>query len=223
MSKDDDDSLDDVNSLMKMIGGKKKDTPPREQKEAPVSPAPPVQPAPARSPSDSGDFSALMKRLGMANREGTAPGSRTDRIATPPPPPPPIPAEPEPEQDQYPDFEDLLEDELQSPPRQEEPEPEPIFEPIPEPVPEPKPDIGGRDVRSSLGKLFATMNTAGTAAPPAGTSPAPVTLPAQEERPPVIEIIDEDPKAAIRKAKSAKKAKIATGRGRTGEKGDGSR
>ncbi|MDD4136721.1 MAG: hypothetical protein PHT99_02360 [Methanoregula sp.] len=59
MSKEDDDALEDVNALMKMIGGKKKaaaskepETPPA----APPSPDLPEQHAPAESPSAGGDF-----------------------------------------------------------------------------------------------------------------------------------------------------------------------
>jgi len=199
MSRENDDSLDDVNALLKMIGGKKKGTLSKEQKEVPatpVSPDPPVQQKPSGSPSGGGDFSALMKRLEMANRESTAPVSRTVQVNPPPLPAPSNPAEPEPESDQYMDFEALLEDETPAAPSPAEP------------VPEPEPEISGRDVRSPPDKMVATMNAAGTSAPPADTSPAPSTPPVQEEQEPVIEITDEDREAALWKAKTAKKAKM---------------
>jgi len=67
LNKEDDDTLEDVNSLMKMIGGKKKDAPPRPLAAEQTSP---TAGAPA---SDAGDFSTLMKKLGMANKPEPAP------------------------------------------------------------------------------------------------------------------------------------------------------
>jgi len=190
MSKDTDDSLDDVNSLIKMIGGaKKKEASPDEQNNKPVAPA---APEPAGSADDAGDFSALMKKLGMANKQNAAPGP--DTVAPPVRSSPPQAPLPVPEEEPVSVFDDLLEDE----------------------VPAGKPELPGKDVRSSLGKLLANMNTA-QQAPPAPPEPAPVP-PAHEEEPapawpaekePIIEIIDEDPKAALRKSLFAKKAKAA--------------
>jgi len=63
LNKEEDDMLEDVDSLMKMIGEKKKDVPPK--------PAPEKKPPPAADSTPSsgtGDFSALMKKLGMANK-----------------------------------------------------------------------------------------------------------------------------------------------------------
>src|SRR5208337_972791 len=73
------------------------------------------------------------------------------------------------------------------------------------------PDLPGKDVRSSLGKLLANMNTSqqAPAAPPepAPVSPArPAPAPTQPAGEPVVEIIDEDPKAALRKLRFAKNA-----------------
>jgi flagellar protein FlaI len=193
MSKDTDDSLDDVNSLMKMIGGaKKKDVPPKAQTDN--TSAPPAG-EPAGSSEDAGDFSALMKKLGMANRNEPVPPAGPVRSPNPPSTPPARVDEPADEH--VADFNDLLEDES----------------------PAKKPDLPGKDVRSSLGKMLANMNTANQAssqAPPQVPSSAPSTSPAappakswparvQPEEDTVIEIIDEDPKAALRK-KFTKKA-----------------
>ncbi|MGB7787815.1 type II/IV secretion system ATPase subunit [Methanoregula sp.] len=193
MSKDTDDSLDDVNSLMKMIGGaKKKDVSPKEPEDKPVAPVPP---GPDGSTDGAGDFSALMKKLGMANQQAPGPGPATPPGRSPPPPSPPV----EPEEDRILDFNDLLEEETPQ-------------EPLPREPPAEKPDLPGKDVRSSLGKLLANMNTSqqAPAAPPepAPVSPArpPAPAPAQTAGEPVIEIIDEDPKAALRKLRFAKNA-----------------
>ena len=74
MTKEDDDTLEDVNSLMKMIGGKKKNAPPQ----------PPAAGAPA---PEAGDFSALMKKLGMATKLEPAPDTEPvpERARTPMP------------------------------------------------------------------------------------------------------------------------------------------
>jgi len=190
MSKDDDDSLDDVNSLLKMIG-KKKDAPQPVEKGAPATPVPPPPPESSGSSAGGGDFSALMKKLGMANREAEAGGTRARTTASPPP------AEPaEPESEEAMDFNDLLEEESPA-----APEPEPTPEPIP------APETRGRDVRSSPSRMVATMDTGVATAPPAGPSPAPSTSPAPEEHEPIVEIFDEDPRAALWKAKVAKKVK----------------
>jgi len=211
MSKDDDDSLDDVNSLMKRIGGKRTAAPSKEQEEAPAAPPsspPPEQPVPAGSPSGGGDFSALMKKLGMANRPDMKPASRPVQATAPPAPAVP---EPEPESEEFSSLDDLLEDEtLPSPPPQKPEEPEH--------VPEAQPDLlAGRDVRSSLGRLLANMNADATATEPERETPPPVpaappaveTPPTWPEPEPIIEIIDEDPKAALRKSFFAKKARPA--------------
>lgn len=182
MTKEDDDTLEDVNSLMKMIGGKKKDAPPRPQVTEKPSPA---AGAPA---SDAGDFSALMKKLGMANKPEPAPVP----VARPAPErarPSITPAEP---------AESLFSD-------TEEPAPAPA-QSAPQAF-----DISGKDMRESLGKILAR----GAAAAPAEAEPAPAPKrspppvhappqPAPEEE--IVEIVDEDPRAALRKAKPAAKA-----------------
>ncbi len=66
MTRGDDDTPDDMNSIADMIrGSKKKEAVPEQPDEAPAAPAAPRSgPAP-----DSGDFSILMKKLGMAAPE----------------------------------------------------------------------------------------------------------------------------------------------------------
>jgi flagellar protein FlaI len=186
LNKEDDDTLEDVNSLMKMIGGKKKDAPPRPLAAEKTSPA---AGAPA---SDAGDFSALMKKLGMANKPEPAPAPAA-RPALERPRPSITP--PDPVDSLFSDTDD------QSGPAPAEPA-------------RPALDISGKDMRESLGKMLARGGTTPAEAEPAPVSqkPAParaaqrpIPQPAAEEE--VIEIIDEDPKAALRKPKLAKAAK----------------
>jgi flagellar protein FlaI len=206
MSNDDDDSLDDVNSLIDLIGGaKKKKNQPEETtgearavRDAPLPPPPSGIPDPG---AGGGDFSALMKKLGMANKpeRASAPTPAQAPVQTPPPPPQPV----DETAAAIDDFEDLLED-----------------EPLPVPSPEKEvvktPGKGGKDVRETLGKLLSTMGRVPTA-PPAQPRESPASLPAEPEpvyqappqKEPIIEIIDEDPKAALRKAKVARKIQPA--------------
>ncbi len=229
MSKDDDGSLDDVNSLMKMIGGaKKKPAPPEKTGTEKKIPEPLVATPGSGMPDlgGKGDFSALMKKLGMANKPETMPQQSQEpvQVTKPAPPSPPAPVS-----DAVDDFDDLLED-APAPapkPRPPSPPPEPMPEPMPEPTPEPQkepepsaqPLADGRDVRESLGKLLAGMNKTSAAAPAPAEPPAPAPKraepPARAVSPPVeepvVEIIDEDPKAALRKQAKpvAKKVQVA--------------
>ncbi|MDD1690663.1 MAG: type II/IV secretion system ATPase subunit [Methanoregula sp.] len=132
MGNEEEDSFDDVNSLTEMIGGKKKTVPSNGQKNSPGSPAAPVLPEqPAKSPSGGGDFSQLMKKLGMAKRKDAASASAPDSPTTPPAPADPVPAprhapEPEPASSAISSLDDLLEDESPepvTPPAEEEPRP----------------------------------------------------------------------------------------------------
>jgi archaeal flagellar protein FlaI len=180
LNKEDDDTLEDVNSLMKMIGGKKKDAPPR-------TPGEKAQPADGTQASNAGDFSALMKKLGMANKPEPAPVARAAPERTRPSVTPPDP------------MDNLFSDaDEQSGPAQEEP-------------PRQVPDLSGRDMRETLGKMLARgaapAAEAGPAPAPQRPAPAPARAaprPAAEEE--IVEIIDEDPKAVLRKGKPAKKA-----------------
>ena len=173
MNKEDDDTLEDVNSLMKLIGGKKKDVPPKPAAGAPAS--------------DAGDFSALMKKLGMTNKpepvQAARPAAEHARPSITPP--------------------DTL-DNLFS---DSDDQPEPVQEEPSRQVP----DLSGRDMRETLGKMLArgTAPAAETEPAPVQQKPAPVPVRAAPPRPvpeaEVVEIIDEDPKAMLRKGKPAKK------------------
>ena len=177
MTKEDDDTLEDVNSLMKMIGGKKKNAP--SQPPAAGAPAP-----------EAGDFSALMKKLGMATKLEPAPAV----APAPERAPTPMPAQ-DPRDSLFSDADDQS-------------EPPPV-------TPEPSlnsNDSRGRDMRETLGKMLARgAAPAAEAGPapsaqspvPARTDPRPSSPPSVEEE--VVEIIDEDPKAALRKGKPSKK------------------
>ena len=137
MSNDDDDSLGDVDALMEQIGGKKKKTPADPKKEDPPAPVSPASPAPAdisRFPVPPGDFSLLMKKLGIAQKEVTPAAARPE----PPSPPAPVKSpEPEPVAPVILGLDDLLEDEPPAPvpapvvreaPLPESPAPSPVAE-----------------------------------------------------------------------------------------------
>ena len=193
MNKEDDDTLDDVNSLMNMIGGKKKDAPPR----SPLAEKAP--PATGAQAPDTGDFSALMKKLGMANKPEPAPAA-----------PQPAVARPAAAERARPSItpQDPLDSLFSDADDQSGPAPEPV--PVPAEPPRRSQDTSGRDIRETLGKMLArgAAPVAETEPAPVPQKPAPATLrasprPAPEDE--VVEIIDEDPKAALRKGKPAKK------------------
>ena len=183
LTNDEDDS-EDVNSLMKMIGGIRKMEDERK-KESPKDAPPP----PGKDSSDDGDFSALIRKLGTAKKDGTikipeksAPPPQKTQLA-------PIPAD------------EFLFSDAESTDMVEQP---PVREEAPKPVIEPtaKAESIGKDVRGSLGKLLANISTSKT---PQSAAPAPVNVPEEPETEPVIEIIDEDPKAALRRANAFNK------------------
>ena len=148
LNKNDDESLDDVNSLINMIKGTKKNEEAKKPKETADIPQTP----PARQPS-------------AADRSGIS----------------------------SPGFDDLVfsdADDLQGKTPQS-------VKPPQKPPAGPDREITGKDVRESLGKLLANMGTN----QPQDSSPRPV----KTEKEPEIEIIDEDPKAALR-IKSVKTA-----------------
>jgi flagellar protein FlaI len=66
LNKDTDEILEDTNSLLKMIGGIKKKVEPQTQKD-PLPHA--VSPQAERDSVEAGDFSVLLKKLGMAKKE----------------------------------------------------------------------------------------------------------------------------------------------------------
>ena len=186
MNKEDDDTLEDVNSLMKMIGGKKKDAPPRPTVAEKASPSAGV-PAP-----DTGDFSTLMKKLGMANKPEPAPNASVPVAARPVPERArPSITPPDPLDDLFSDSDDPFEETRAVPPRK-------------------TPDISGKDMRETLGKMLAhgtaTAAEAEPATAPQKTAPVPAravpgAVPKPVEEDEIVEIIDEDPRAAIRKGK----------------------
>lgn len=148
LNKNDDESLDDVNSLINMIKGTKKNEEAKKPKETADIPQTP----PARQPS-------------AADRSGIS----------------------------SPGFDDLVfsdADDLQGKTPQS-------VKPPQKPPAGPDREITGKDIRESLGKLLANMGTN----QPQDSSPRPV----KTEKEPEIEIIDEDPKAALR-IKSVKTA-----------------
>jgi flagellar protein FlaI len=177
LTKEDDDTLEDVNSLMKMIGGKKKNAPPQ----------PPAADAPA---PEAGDFSALMKKLGMATKLEPAPA-----------------VAPVPERARAPMLTQDPRDSLFSD-ADDQSEPPPV---PPEPSLNSK-DTRSRDMRETLGKMLARGAAPAAESGPAPSAPSPVPArtdsrpsspPSVEEE--VVEIFDEDPKAALRKGKPSKK------------------
>jgi flagellar protein FlaI len=182
LNKEDDDTLEDVNSLMHLIGGKKKNAPPRPpaaQKGSPGESAP---------TSDGGDFSGLMKKLGKKPEAATDARPSLERAS------PPVPAQ---------DTTDSFFSEPDEQPGPSEPTAAPAESS------RPAPDATGSDVRETLGKMFGRGAAQAAQAEPAPVPQKPAPPPAPAARPPpeekIIEIIDEDPRAALRKGKPAKK------------------
>ncbi|MCK9630073.1 MAG: Flp pilus assembly complex ATPase component TadA [Methanoregula sp.] len=148
MGNEEEDSFDDVSSLMEKIGGKKKEAASDGQKNGPDSPVAPAHPEqPAKPTSGGGDFSQLMKKLGMANRKNTVSPSAPDTptISLTPAEPEPAPAyvpEPGPVSPPISSLDDLLEDETP---------PSPVTAPV-EAGPEPVMEIIEEDTRPSIRK-----------------------------------------------------------------------
>jgi flagellar protein FlaI len=199
LNKEDDEMLEDVDSLMKMIGDKKKDP----------KPAPEKKPAPSSSPpsSDAGDFSALMKKLGMSNKPEEEPAPRV--VLRPAVLSPLRPLIQPAEEQASPPIKPLDSDDSF------------LFESDAQPVPTPAepprgfPDSSDGDIRETLGRMLSRGAAAMEAEAPPSSAPAPekpapaparvarktsppAPAPGEEE---IIEIIDEDPKAALRKGK----------------------
>jgi flagellar protein FlaI len=79
LNQDTDEILEDTNSLLKMIGGIKKKVEPQTQKD-PLPHA--VKPLDERDSAEAGDFSELLKKLGMTKKETPAAPS-TAALSTP--------------------------------------------------------------------------------------------------------------------------------------------
>jgi archaeal flagellar protein FlaI len=167
LNNDDDEALDNVDSLINRIKGNKKSGEPQAPKntESPLK----ASPAAGSSASGIGDFAALRKKMESAKTEEPAPLSREPAVTPRTPPASPH------DDLEFSDADDLQEKSPRSVPQKPSAEPETILE--------------GRDVRQSLGKLLGGK---GSNQPAAASF---TEKPAQEE---VIEIIDEDPKAAVR-------------------------
>ncbi len=177
LNNDDDDALDNVDFLISKIKGDKKNEVVQKPKETADLLQTPT--AGDRSTSQIGDFDALRKKMEASNKEGPALPVRQ-------------PAEPVHTRASIPvqnDLEFSDADDLQEKNRQYVEQPQ-------KPPAEPGDVIGRSDVRESLGVLLANS---GTSQPP-GSPPGNKKI--KEDT--VIEIIDEDPKAAVR-AKSIKK------------------
>jgi flagellar protein FlaI len=177
LNKDDEDALDNVDSLISKIkGNTKKDD---AQKPKDTADLPQIPSTGDRSTSHIGDFDALRKKMEASNQEEPALPVRQ-------------PTQPvrtrasifDQDDLEFSDADDLQEKTGQSiqPPKKSPVEPDDV--------------IGRPDVRESLGILLANS---GTSQPP-GSPPGNKKTKEDE----VIEIIDEDPKAAVR-AKSIKK------------------
>ncbi|MFA5220938.1 MAG: ATPase, T2SS/T4P/T4SS family [Methanoregula sp.] len=158
----------ELSDLLKRIGGQKKDEPDPEKENSDKEKMP-VSPGESGS---AGNFSALMKRLGMEKTEGTP------RETTAPAPSPESATPPADAAQPVPDFDDLLEDTT------------------PEPLLEKGTDLSGRDVRLALEKILEKPGSS----PAPDSQPAVAekipTSPVEplQEPEPVVEIIDEDPR-----------------------------
>ena len=156
MNKDDDESLDDVNSLIRKIKGTKNDEEEQKLKET----ADKSRTASAGEPaSDIGDFTALKKKMRMPDVEEaptTAPSSPDDLV--------------------FPDAGSQQKKTHQS---------TQTLQPA-----ESDQEIGGKDARESLGKILAGRVTNQPQVSRGG--------PVNTQKEPEIQIIDEDPKAAMR-------------------------
>lgn len=188
MSKDDDDSFDDVNSLIKKIGGVKK-----QESE---HPSPGTPPAFSR-PDGSGDFSALLKKLGMAGKTGDIPASSSIDV--------PVSSPDEPAGQVPMSLDDLLDD------IPEEPSPvSPVTpsEPVRETSTPPE-----SSYQEPPGTDYAVTVPDVEEETPVPVFPAPSVespeIPASSSEEQPVEILDEDPKAAIRKFPGGKKAPAA--------------
>lgn len=240
MNKEDDDTLEDVNSLVNRIGGKKKDAQPG------FTGAEKGSPATGTPTPDAGYLSAVKKKLGIGNKPEPAPA---------PVQPAPVSQAVEPEQaspaaiapvSDAGDFSALMkklgltnkpenfpatvqpaaERVLPSVPPPDTPKsrfsdsvkldrPAPVYAPAPAESPLRSSDTDNRDMRAALGKMIARGANLAPEAEPAPVKQKVAPVPAQTAPSPVfndevVEIFDEDPKVAIRKGKPAKKAVTET-------------
>jgi flagellar protein FlaI len=186
LNKDTDEVLKDTNTLLKMIGGiKKKDE--RSRKKDPGFP--PGSPLAEMDAAEEGDFSALLKKLEMEKKEAlekTIPPSEQPALK--------IQSDPQ-KPDEFSPFklEDLFEDIPKT--HTEAHSPDLVMQ---------SPDMNGKDIRAISGKLL--NNSAASQAPYRAVPRATHWSVTEKDGDgtPVVEIINEDKKASIRK-RSAKK------------------
>ena len=152
-SHDDDEVHDDISTLLKKIRGIQA---PEDESAGPVV-APPPEKKPGGEESDAGsagDFSALIKKLGV-NNIGTPFGAEPE----PAPAKDTAPPGKSPLQGEKPDsFDDLLED-------------LPPSKPVPE-----SPALSSDDVRVALGKIMGQTEPAPAPSTPPGEKPVPPEL-----------------------------------------------
>jgi len=160
----DDEAHDDISTLLKKIRGAQT---PEDESAVPTASPPEKKPEPEKpEPGGTGDFSALIQKLGI-KKTGTVSGEEVPEPINIPDPTPSGDAE---------DFDDLLED-------------MPPAEPAPQ-----TPVLNESDVREVMGKFLAQSGTepsASSTLPAREKSAPPAAEPPHE---PVVEIIEEDPR-----------------------------
>ncbi|PKL58473.1 MAG: hypothetical protein CVV34_02110, partial [Methanomicrobiales archaeon HGW-Methanomicrobiales-5] len=212
MDKETDEALNDTNSLLNLIRGKKKT---EDSSDTQDQVPPRVSPLSDEGATGAGNFSELLKKLGMAKKEvQQVPGE------------PKIPSVQNPPEEQFSFLDDLLEDIPQTPtdvtppdmdqeiqgnakndnrastekwspvtsvnPVDTIPTPEPVLSQFASP-PTPEP---GRDKGSETDAFKADREVPREIAPDNSATEVPPAV----EKEPVIEIIEEDPKAYLRKS-----------------------
>jgi len=178
LNNDGDEALDNVDSLISMIKGNKKNEAAQNSQDTDARPQ--TAPAGDSPASRIGDFDALRKKMNESKKEEPAPFVNE----------PSVPQRTGSPASQFDDLEFSDADDLQD----KSPQSARTSQPSPA---EPDRLMGGRDVRESLGKLLAGKETA-----PSPASPPDNGKTKEQE---VIEIIDDDPRAAVR-TKSVKTA-----------------
>ncbi len=186
LKSDDGEAHDDISTLLKKIRGAH--TP--EDKSTGFAPSPEKKSGPDESePAGTGDFSALIQKLGMSNT-GNASGAEPEKIEAPDDTPT---GGPPPHDEDSGDFDDLLED---------VPNAEPVSQ---------EQGLTGDDVPKAPGNLLAQSETAPAPAIPPEEKFVPPAFESQPE--PVVEIIDEDPRdhrtaSIFRKKKALHKEEV---------------
>ncbi len=171
LNKDDDEALDNIDSLISRIKGHKKNEEAPKSKDTEARPQ--ESTAGDRPASKIGDFDALRKKIAASKTEEPAPVVRESSV----------PARTGSPASQHDDLEFSDADDLQEKPPQTIQTPQKLRA-------EPDDMMDGRDIRESLGKL---LGGSGSKQPPV-SSPKDDKTKEQE----AVEIIDEDPKAALR-------------------------